>query len=300
MDLKCAKISNHANNIMNPDNAIAVIQGQRGVACLACGVNLPKADSQSAPANIANIITESFMKRPALRQEAYDGIFRRANDRLLLDQSPQFPAQASTSAVFFLKNKFVMATAGDNVIFHFVNGVLQQVFTGDMGADPVNLGHVRYSAPKTSEELTFGKGENTFLICSRKFAQAFTENQIEEALLRATHTTQKGSKTISEVQCDRWLRALWDNIGGMNDADDYSAIAFTLPAKKKSAKTLVIVIVVALLLAAAIFFGLGFIKRANGGPNPPAPPSQNQDVDYNNAERPVGPNGETPPDPPKR
>ena len=269
MDLKCAKISNHANNIMNPDNAIAVIQGQRGVACLACGVNLPKADSQSAPANIANIITESFMKRPALRQEAYDGIFRRANDRLLLDQSPQFPAQASTSAVFFLKNKFVMATAGDNVIFHFVNGVLQQVFTGDMGADPVCLGHVRYSSPKTSEELTFGKGENTFL-------------------------------TISEVQCDRWLRALWDNIGGMNDADDYSAIAFTLPAKKKSAKTLVIVIVVALLLAAAIFFGLGFIKRANGGPNPPAPPSQNQDVDYNNAERPVGPNGETPPDPPKR
>ena len=86
----------------------------------------------------------------------------------------------------------------------------------------------------------------------------------------------------------------------MNDADDYSAIAFTLPAKKKSAKTLVIVIVVALLLAAAIFFGLGFIKRANGGPKPPAPPSQNQDVDYNNAERPVGPNGETPPDPPKR
>ena len=167
MDLKCAKISNHANNIMNPDNAIAVIQGQRGVACLACGVNLPKADSQSAPANIANIITESFMKRPALRQEAYDGIFRRANDRLLLDQSPQFPAQASTSAVFFLKNKFVMATAGDNVIFHFVNGVLQQVFTGDMGADPVCLGHVRYSSPKTSEELTFGKGENTFLICSR-------------------------------------------------------------------------------------------------------------------------------------
>lgn len=300
MELKCAKISNHANNKSNPENSIVVMKGQKGVCALACGINMPKADGQSTPAKVVDIITESFMKRPSLSTEASDAIFKRANDRVLLEQSPQYPACVSTSAIFFLKNKFVMATAGDNVIFHFVNGNLRQVFAGDMGADPMYLGHVRYSSPKTGEPITFEKGVNTFLICSRKFAQALPEHVITDELIRATHVTQKGSKQIADVKCDRWLRSLWDNLGRINPNDDYSAIAFTLPEKKKSTKTLVIGIIIALVLAAAIFFGLGFIKRANGGPKPPEPPKQDQNFDFENAERPVGPNGETPSDPPKR
>ncbi len=301
MDLKCARISNHASNFMNPENSIAVIKGQRGVCCLSSGINMPKAGGESAPAKVTGIIADSFMRRPSLSTEASDAIFKRGNDMVLVNQSPQYPSFVSSSAVFFLKNKFVVASAGDNVVFHFVNGVLQQVYAGDTGADPVYLGHIRFSSPKTSEQITFGKGENTFLICSRKFAEAFTENQLEEELIRATHVTQKGKKSISEVKCDRWLKALWDSIANISDADDYSAVAFTLPAKMKSAKTLVIAAIVAVILAAAIFFAVGFFTRKPPQPpEAPQPPQQGQEGDPNSMERPVGPNGETPPDPPTR
>ena len=306
MDIRCAKISNRADNIMNPESAMGAFKGQKGVCALSCGINMPRAEIQQTPAAITKDIVESFMRRPSLGTEASDAIFKRANDRVLVNQSPQqYPACVSSSAVFCLKNKFVFATAGDNVIFHFVDGTLKEVFTGDSGVDPLYLGHLRYTSPKVSDQITFAKGENTFLICSRKFAEAFTENQLEEELIRATHTTQKGKKAISEVKCDRWIKALWDNLGNaVNSADDYSAVAFTLPAKAKSAKTIVICIIAAVVLAAVVFLTLGIIKRASGerpdGPQPPEPPQQNQDFDFENAERPVGPNGETPSDPPKR
>lgn len=300
MDIKCAKISNQSANFMNPGNAVGVFKGQKGACCLACGVNMPKSEAQSTPDKVAELVIDSFMRRPSLSSEAFDAIFKLANDRVLVNQSPQYPSFVSASAVFFLKNKFALATAGDNVIFHFVDGVLKNVFTGDGGADPLYLGHLRYSSPKVSEQIAFGKGENTFLICSRSFAQSFTENRLEEELIRATHVTQKGKNKISEVKVDRWLKALWDELGNVNPAEDFSAVAFTLPAKQKSAKGLIIGIIVAVVVLVAAFFAVGFFTRRPPENQPPAPPSQDENIDYDKAEHPVGPNGEMPPDPPKR
>lgn len=299
MELKCAKISNHASNKANPNNAVLEMKGQKGVCTLACGINMPKADAETTPAKIAGIITESFMKRPSLSTEASDAIYKRANDRVLLDQSPQYPACVSASSIYMLKNKFVMATAGDNVIFHFVNGQLRQVFAGDMGNDPLYLGHVRYSSPKTGEAVTFGKGTNTFLICSKKFAQALNEEIISNELIRATHVSQKGSKQVSEVKCDRWLKALWDNLGRINPNDDYSAIAFSLPEKRKSTKTLVIGIVIAVVVAVLAFLAVGFFTHPKK-PDQRQQMQQGQEGDPNTYEKEVGPNGELPPDPPTR
>ena len=297
MEIRSAKISNQTPNTMNPGNSIGVFQGQKGICCLSSGINMPK-DAQGIPEKVTNLVVDSYMKRPALSNEAADGIYKRANDSVLVTQSPQYPSFVSTSAVFFLKNKYMYTCAGDSVIYHFINGVFKEAFTSDINS---SLGNLQYSSPKISEAKTFDKGQNTFLICSRKFAETFSEAQLEDALIRATHTTQKGKKPVSEVKCDRWLKALWDNLGPINNAEDYSAVAISLPEKQKSTKTLIIAIVAALLLAAIIFFVLGFIKRASGdGPKPPAPPSQDQNIDYENAEKPVGPNGETPADPPKR
>ena len=301
MEIRSASISNHPNNNIN---ARSVVKGQRGVCCLSCGIRMPKAADQSTPAKVTEIVVESFMRRPALSAEATDGIYRRANDRVLLNQSPQYPSFVSTNAVFFVKNKFIFATAGDNVVFHFVNGVLKNVFKGSPDRDALCLGNLSFSSPKVSGEIPFGKGENTFLLCSGKFAAAFSENQLEQALIRATHVTQKGKKTISQVNCSAWLKALWDELGyAVNSPDEYSAVAFTLPTKRKSTKALVIGIVAAVIFLLVAFLAFGFFTRSKG-PKAPAPLQQGQEGDMlppdQNTDRPVGPNGETPPDPPTR
>lgn len=303
MDIKCAKISNQDKNKLNPKTAEGVFKGQRGVCCLSCGVNAPKDDPQAAAEKVTEIIVESYMRRPALSVEAADGIFARANDRVLLAQSPEFPSCVSSSAVFILKNKFMYASAGNNVIFHYVDGVLKEVFTGSNSNDPEYLGNPRFASPKTSEQFTMGKGENTFLICSAKFASSVSEEIIEETLKRSTHVSQKGNAKNTEVKCDRWLKALYDQIPNKKPADDYSAVALSVPAKKKSTKKLVIGIIIAVVLLVAAFLAVGFFTRGRG-PQPPqeGEPGMTQPLNAPgmNQERPTGPNGEVAPDPPTR
>ncbi len=302
MAIKCAKIGNRSKDRMDPKNAAAVLKGQRGICCLASGVNIPKADAERIPAKVTELLVESYMKRPSLGAEASDGIYKRANDSVLVNQSPQYPLAVSASAVFILKNKFIYNAAGDNYIFHFVDGVFKDVFTG---ADSAPLGNLRFSSPKTGDEITFSKGENTFLICTAKFAQAFSTNRLEKELIRATHTTVKGKKTVSEVKCDRWLNALWDDIPNKSDADDYSAVAISIPPKKKSLKALIIGIIIAVVLLVAAFLAVGFFTRKPPqAPKPPQPGSpevmEPDGPPGSNIERPTGPRGEVAPDPPTR
>ena len=304
METNFAKISNHAKNVLNPENSMVELKGQKGVACLACGVNTPKTEGQSMPSKVTRIVIESYMKRPSLSTEAMDSIFKLANNGVLVTQSPQYPSFASTACVFMLKNKFVFASAGDNIIFHFVNGVIRNVFAGAAGDEPICLGNTRFSAPKVSEQLGFAKGENTFLICSKKFADAFSDAELEEALARATHVSGSGKSQKKEVKCDRFIKDLYDSIGRKDDADDYSAVAFTLPEKRKSTKTLIIALIIALVVLVAAFFAIGFFTRGRG-PQPPQegapgmtepmfPPGQGGMVP------PTGPHGETAPSPPTR
>ena len=227
------------------------------------------------------------MKRPAISAEAMKNIFERANSGLMVGQSPQYPSYASASAVFFLKNKFVYASAGDNVIFHFVNGKIADVFCSDPGEEPQYLGVPGYAAPKVSDEVPFAKGTHTFLLCSRPFADALDEEVLEGSLSANTHVSEKGKQTIYDVKCDRWLRELKDNIPGFNSDANYSAIAFSMPPRKKS-KLLLIIIIVALVL----LLGLGFFFASGAKRRPPQNgPGQGQ-------EEMLGPNGERPPEPP--
>lgn len=302
MDIRFAKISNHANNYLNPENSQVEMKGQKGVCCLANGINLSKTDGHSTPSKVIRILIESFMKRPALSADAMNAIFQLANNGVLVNQSPQYPSFVSAGAVFFLKNKYMYAVAGDNVIFHFVDGVLTEVFTGTSGNEPIYLGNTRYSAPKISEPTPFPKGENTFLVCSRSFADSFPENVLTQSLSRATHVTQKGKQRLAEVKCDIWLRSLWDNIGNMNPNIEYAAAALSLPNKKKKNKIILIAIIAALVLIIG-FFVLGMF----GNRRPPAPQQQPDQSMGDQLAPPgqgipdvTGPNGETPPAPPTR
>lgn len=288
MDIKVSKISNHAQNPQNPDNSVFEMKGQKGLGCLVEGYDTPKDGGNSPESKVTRILVESFMKRPALSNEAMNNIFERANNGLMVTQSPQYPSYAAASAVFFLKNKFIYASAGDNVIFHFVDGKIADVFCNDPGEEPQYLGVPGYTQPKVGDPVAFAKGTHTFLICSGAFANAMDEELLEGTLSANTHLTDKGKQKLAEVKCDRWLRELKDNIRGFNNSNDnLSAIAFSIPPRKKSKLLLIIIIVVAALLIVGGFFFAGGAKRrqAMGGPG------QGQ-------EEMLGPNGERPPAPP--
>ena len=291
MDVKFAKLSNHAENFSNPKNSVFEMKGQKGLCCLVEGQNLPKEDNERTVAKITKILVESYMKRPSLTKEAMDAIFELCNNGMMVNQSPQYPAAAYVGAVFFLKDKFVCAVMGDVVIFHFVDGILTNVFTQDDGESRF-LGNPRYVGPKVSDVQSFPKGDNTFLICSGKFASSFSEQDIEYSLSRATHTTVKGKKNITEVKCESWLRNLWDNIDNMNDDEEYSAIALNLPAKKKSKKLIIIIIAI----AAALLIAFGVLTMTRMRQRPPQPQDGMGGPDGFSQ---VGPNGETAPAPPQ-
>lgn len=288
MEINVSKISNHAQNPNNPDNSVFEMKGQKGLGCLVEGYNTPKEGGNSVESKVTRILVESFMKRPALSNEAMANIFERANNGLMVTQSPQYPSYAAASAIFFLKNKFVYATAGDNVIFHFVDGKLADVFCCDPGEEPQYLGVPGYAQPKIGDVATFSKGTHTFLICSAAFANAMDEGLLEGSLSANTHFTDKGKQKLAEVKCDRWLRELKDNINGYhNSNDNYSAIAFSIPPRKKSKLLLIIIIIVAVLVIAGGFFLFGARRK----PPQQGGPQQGQ-------EEMLGPNGERPPAPP--
>ncbi len=265
MDLRFAKISNHAKNPMKPENSQAEMKGQRGVCSLVDGINIPKADGQTMPSKVNKILIESYLRRPSLKDEAIKKVFEFANNGVLVTQSPQYPCIASASAVFILKNKFVYASAGDNVIFHFVNGILTDVFECDIDEEPIHLGTPRYSVPMVSEQMTFAKGENTFLLCTKKFADSLTQDILEDTLSKATHTKIIKKHTVTEVRCDRWLKMLKDNLTNYNKDDSYSAIAFSIPPRKKKPKSVLIIIAIILALAIA-FFGFGALGKMRNRP----------------------------------
>ncbi len=304
MDISSAKISNHADNLRDPENAKVEIKGQRGVICLVNGINVPKTEGHSMPSKVTRILIESFMKRPSLGTEAMDAIYKLANNGVLVTQSPRYPSFASAGSVFFLKNKFVFSCAGDNVIFHFVDGMIKEVFSGNSSGDAVYLGNTRFASPKVSEQITFAKGVNTFLVCSKRFADCFPESVLEETLANATQVTQRGKERITEVNCDRWLSELWDMIENFDDREEYSAVATSLPEKKKSKKGLIIGIIAGVIVLVAAFLLVGLFTRGKG-PQPPqeGAPGMTEPM-YAPGEGgmvpPTGPRGETAPAPPTR
>lgn len=290
MEINVSKISNHARNPQNPDNSVFEMKGQKGLGCLVEGYNTPKDGGNSVESKVTRILVESFMKRPALSGEAMNNIFERANNGIMVTQSPQYPSYAAASAVFFLKNKFVYASAGDNVIFHFVDGKIADVFCNDPGEEPQFIGVPGYTQPKVGDPVVFAKGTHTFLICSGAFANAMDEELLEGTLRASTHFVDKGKQKLADVKCDRWLRELKDNINGFNNSNDnYSAIAFSIPPRKKSKLLLIIIIIAAVLLIGGGFFFASGAKRR---------PPQGQGGPGQGQEEMLGPNGERPPEPP--
>ena len=263
MDTRCAKINSRAKKA---ENAQAEMKGGRGVCSLVDSRNTPKTEEVSLAGKVNKIIVESYMKRPSLKEDAIKTLYRFVNNGVLVSQSPMYPCSASVSTILLLKNKYAFATAGDNVIFHFVNGILNEVFECNTDSSAVCVGTQNFMEPTISELHTFSQGENTFLMCTKNFADVLDEDILEETLAKATHTKIIHNQEVNEIKCDRWLKMLSEYAHDISKEESYSAIALTVPEKRKKPKWVAVLIAVILALIIG-FFGFGALGKMRGGPN---------------------------------
>ena len=265
--LQVAKIGSADGELRN---AMSQAHGRRGVCCLSTARNMPKENLEKTSAKPTKIVIESFMRRPSLNDEAMSGIMGLANDGILVEQSANYRTEADLGAMFFIGDQFRIARAGDIVILHFVNGMLLNPEELRAPGDRPSIGSLDYSSPETEEISDFGHGENTFLFCTRSFAEVMTEELLEDTLQRSILTVDE-KHGITTCDCTRWLKMLREIYEEAHTGKEYTAMAASIPPKKKrpgSRKT-IIWIVVLIILAVLVFFALGALRRGPGGPGGP-------------------------------
>lgn len=258
-----AVISSRQGDIVN---AKCHFKGQTGVCCLANVMNVAKDADARVWAKPTKIVLESYFKRPSLNDQAMEGIMNVVKDGMLVEQSYHCRTEAEVGAIFFKGDHFRVAQAGNVVVLHFVDGMLINPEALKEPADRPNIGSLDYEQAEVSEAEEFGHGQNTFLLCTREFADALGEEAIEDALIRSSYTIDE-KRGITSYDCNRWLKALRDIFEESHMGKEFTAIAFSIPEKRRrpgNSVILIVVIVIAVILI--IFFALGAMRRGKGAP----------------------------------
>ena len=277
-----AVISSNQGDILN---AKCRIQGSRGVCSLSNVKNVSKEVDPRVPAKPTKIIVESFFKRPSLGDQAMDGIMNMVKDGVLVEQSYHYRTEAEVGAIFFMGDHFRIAQAGDIVVLHFVDGMLLNPEVLSAPSERPSLGSEDYEAAEVTEAAEFGHGENTFLLCTREFAQGLSEEIIEEALQKACFTIDE-KRGIMSYDCNRWLKALRDIFEESHMGKEYTAIAFSIPAKRQRPKSIIVIVIIVIAILVAIFFLMGALRRGKGAPpggGPGQGPGQGQQQPFDPA-----------------
>lgn len=280
-----AVISSKQGDIVN---AKCHFKGQIGACCLSNVMNVAKDADSRVWAKPTKIVLESYLKRPSLNDQAMEGIMNVLKDGMLVEQSYHYRTEAEVGVVFFKGDHFRIAQAGNVVVLHFVNGMLvnPEVLKE---SDRPNIGSADYEQAEFSDAEEFSHGENTFLLCNKEFAVALGEEAIEDALIRSSFTIDE-KRGITSYDCNRWLKALRDIFEESNMGKDFTAIAFSIPEKRRrpgNSIILIVIIVIAVILI--IFFALGAMRRGKGAP-PGGGPGQGPG---DRQEQPFDPNGGT-------
>ena len=276
--LQMAKLSSAGEEVQN---AHAEAQGRKGVCCLSTAHGAPKEKQEKVMGKPSKIFIESFMRRPSLSDEAASGIMGLVNDSILVEQSAYYRTEAEMAAMMFIGDQFRIVRAGDIVVLHFVNGMLLNPEELEGPSDRPALGSLDYSEPDTEALSEFGHGENTFLFCTRSFANTLTEELLEDTLQRSVKTVDE-KRGVTTCDCARWLKVLREIFEEAHTGEEYTVMAVSIPPKKErpGSKKIIMWVVIAIVAALLIFFVLGAFRRGPGAPGGPGgqqgAPDQNQ------------------------
>ncbi len=269
-----AKIGSRGGEVQN---AQTQLHGRKGV-CSLCDVrNVPTEEQNRVGSKPVKIITESFFRRPSLSDEALNGLVGLVKDGILVEQLPHYRAEADVGVLAFVGDRYRVIRAGDIVVLHFVDGMLLNPEELEPHPDRPAIGSAEYNRSESVEitELAeFGHGENTFLFCTRGFAEAMTEELLEDSLQRSVYTINE-KHNVTAYDCKRWLKVLREICEEAGTGKEFTAMAVSMPAKRKrpGSKKKIILICVAVVALIAVFLVLGALKRGpGGGPGGPGGP----------------------------
>ena len=256
--MEAARYANWITPDYDPDSIRSDAKGQNSASVLTIGYNEPKGQ-ESLGGAVTKLLLEHYMRRPSLKEEALKKLTEFAHDAIAVKQSPGYPVECAIAALFTQGDKFRWLGMGDVRMYHFVNGQIMEASKGDKPA--MGAGREK-TVPDVIEETSFGRGDNSFLLCSGSLARTLRESELENTLATAD-------------SAEDWLKSLKELYEDRNSEDPVSIMTLFVPERKKRmSKKVLIAIIVVVVLVVGGFFVMGAIRRRNEGPGGPGGPGQ--------------------------
>lgn len=132
---------------------------------VACAAAYPTKESFGASAceKVVTVSTESFVRRPSMRDEAPKAISGFANEAVYGLQEPRKTFFCSAALLFILKGQFRCVLSGNARLLHFNGGELKNSF--EAGSNPL-FGKSLKSSFAASAVTSLPRGTNAFLLYS--------------------------------------------------------------------------------------------------------------------------------------
>ncbi len=223
------------------DNIKCEQRGKHNVFVLANGMQEPK-EKRIIASKICRVMIESFLKRPSLKDVAFEKIVEMANSAVLSAQTPNFRIQCEYLMLCLCGNKAKWIRNGDVTLLHFADG---ELVSRTEKAPQSALGEELNVEAEIYETETLGK-EDHYLI-------AFTGN-LEEKLSVSTI-----AKHVSNAESASGLQSMLLRQYASNGGEDnISMFTLHLPPRKKSIWSILLAVLVAALI---IFFVIGALGR---------------------------------------
>lgn len=180
---------------------------------IALAAAFPTKESRGAAAceRAVSVSTDSFIRRPALIDEAMVAISSFVNEAVYALQEPQRSFLCNTTMLFIHKGKFRCMLSGNSALIHFCNGNLIKVYYAE---DNPLFGKSLKSNFSSETAFSLPKGKNVFLLYNGFDKFSYDMAELESAL-------------DSSDSAESWLDKLW------KDSKTYSLTALMMPEKRE-------------------------------------------------------------------
>ena len=222
------------------DNVRSECRGSHNIFVLTNGKNEPKG-TRKISSKLSKVFVESYLKRPSLKEIAFEKLAELANSAVISAQSPNYRIQCEYLFLALRGNKIRYSRNGDVTLLHFADGEL--------------ISHTENnSAPAlgTALDVEAEIYETEVLDNKCHFLVGFSDAFKEKVSLQSVERCVRGADSAQDL-----LNSLMETYSDKEGDDNVSVFTLHLPPRKKKA-LLVLLIPVAI---AIIFFIVGVLGR---------------------------------------
>ena len=217
-------------------------RGGYEVFVLTNGLNEPKGDRKIS-SKLSKVLIESFLKRPSLKEIAFEKLTEMANSAVICTQTPNFKIQCEY-LFLILKGKQIRWFRNGNVkLWHFADG---EFVSGTDGNDVPPLGDCLDVSADIYDAEVLDKKDHYIIAASGDFDHIVPLQSIERCV-RSYDTAQE------------LLNALLQQYSANGGSQNISMYTLHLPPRRK--KSLLILLLIP-VIAAIVFFIIGALGKA--------------------------------------